>query len=130
MHLSFIFNSNLTKKFLSFSAPVEPRNQGPPTYANLVKSGPTLIPNQGSLPSSGFGKQSAISPAPSAPSAAAGVAQLSQAAGNGGRDNKEAGFAGQGQQQGSGKFRNNRPSMIRHCADVKIQIILLLTFKI
>ena len=99
-----------------FSAPVEPRNQGPPTYANLVKSGPTLIPNQGSLPSSGFGKQPAISPAPTVTSASGTAAQLSQT-GNGGRDNKEAGFAGQNQQQGSGKYgRNSRPSKIRHCS--------------
>jgi hypothetical protein len=84
-----------------FSAPVEPRNQGPPTYANLVKSGATLIPNQGTLPPAGFGKPPATSPAPLAPS---GLAQP----GNGGRD-KDAGFGGQNQ-QGSGKFRSGRPS--------------------
>ena len=84
-----------------FTVPVEPRNQGPPTYANLVKSGPTLIPNQGSLPSAGFGKPPTTSPAPMSQP---GSAQ----SGNGGRDPKDPGFGGQNQ-QGSGKYKS-RPS--------------------
>jgi hypothetical protein len=60
-----------------------------------------LIPNQGSLPSAGFGKQPATSPGPTAAAA--------PPAGNSGRD-KDAGFSGQNQQLGSGKFRNSRPS--------------------
>ena len=109
-------NVDLIDTFI-IPAPVEPRNQGPPTYANLVKSGATMIPSQGSLPSAGFGKPSAVtaalSPAPSVGpgNPASGTASQqpgSIAAGNSGRDNKELpqGFSG----PGSGKFRGGRQS--------------------
>lgn len=97
----------------TISAPAEPRNQGPPTYANLVKSGPTLVPSQGSLPPAGFTKPSATSPAPLPQT---GLGQ----SGNGGRGDKDAGFAGQGQ-QGPGKFRpGGRPS--KFCSLILLEV--------
>lgn len=102
--------------------PAEPRNQGPPTYANLVKSGPTLIPNRGSLPSAGFGKPSAVSPAPPPSGNSSGPAgPVAQPGGNpaaGAASNTSAKdlkdsttFGGQNQHQNSAKFRGHRQSL-------------------
>jgi hypothetical protein len=88
-----------------------------------------MIPSQGSLPSAGFGKPSAVTTAQSpAPSAGAGIATTatgSQQAGatapaTAGRDKELAqGFSGQGQQQGSGKFRGGRQSK---CSFLRLEV--------
>jgi hypothetical protein len=86
--------------------PVEPLAQGPPTYANLVKSGPT----------SATGHSLVVSKPPSATTAAGtagGLTSGSSSVAGGPTSSREfkdsnSGYGGQGLNHGSGKFQRNR----------------------